>query len=203
MCSICLCWNVRECVRVCLVWPSCLSRSTALSVDRRATPALMNTNRSVTRSSAIRTKRRCKTNPSCFTKRFRCISNWSRQINMESPPEPETVPRKSASEASASVEDSPVKPDSKPETDKPAPVRRQSCSSTNKGKLEEPNRNLLVDYFPAQPSSRRSNLSLILKLQSLHVVKLFHISTEFAIDKTSWYFTYIEAWWWSSVHMHA
>ncbi|KAI7813840.1 putative RAR-related orphan receptor A, partial [Triplophysa rosa] len=51
---------------------------------------------------------------------------------MESPPEPVTVPDKSASAAGASLEDSPVKLEGKAETDKPAPVRRQSCSSTNK-----------------------------------------------------------------------
>lgn len=76
-------------------------------------------------------------------------------MKMESPPESVTVPRKSASEADASVEDSPVKLDSKAETDKPAPVRRQSCSSTNKGKLEEQNQSLLVEYFPFYSSSRR------------------------------------------------
>ncbi|KAA0723283.1 Nuclear receptor ROR-alpha [Triplophysa tibetana] len=51
---------------------------------------------------------------------------------MESPPEPVTVPDKRASAAGASLEDSPVKLEGKVETDKPAPVRRQSCSSTNK-----------------------------------------------------------------------
>ncbi|XP_051505432.1 nuclear receptor ROR-alpha B-like isoform X2 [Myxocyprinus asiaticus] len=55
---------------------------------------------------------------------------------MESPPELVTEPGKSASEAGTSVDDSPVKPDSKAETEKPALVRRQSCSSTNKAQIE-------------------------------------------------------------------
>ncbi|XP_051950364.1 nuclear receptor ROR-alpha B-like isoform X2 [Xyrauchen texanus] len=55
---------------------------------------------------------------------------------MESSPVSVTEPGKSACEAGNSVEDSPVKPDSKAETDKPALVRRQSCSSTNKAQIE-------------------------------------------------------------------
>lgn len=123
-----------ETIVVMHVWCDHQLSSTALSVDRRATPALMNTNRSVIHSSATRTNRRCNRNRNYLTNQSYCNSNWYPHTNMESPPEPVTLSDKSASEAGASLEDSPVKPDSKAETDKPAPVKRQSCSSTNKGK---------------------------------------------------------------------
>jgi len=165
MCHIWLYWNVLESMSiVCLAWP-CLALNSAVCGQNSHTRS--HEHWSVTRSSAIRTKRRCKTNPNCSTKRSNCKSNWKPQMKMESPPESVTVPRKSA-EAGASVEDSPVKLDSKAETDKPAPVRRQSCSSTNRGKLEEQNQSLLVDYFQSYSSSRRSNFEFN-KLQSLHV----------------------------------
>lgn len=157
-----------EHVSVCLLCDR-VSRSTALSVDRRATPAPMNTNRSVTRSSAIRTKRRCKTNASCLTKRSHCISNWNPQMNMESPPESVASPLKSASEADASVEDSRVKLDSKAEPDKPAPVRRQSCSSTNRGKAWRTEPKLACGLFSSLIKFAEIKFEPNLELQSLHV----------------------------------
>lgn len=161
MCHIWLCWNVSS--MSVYVWCDRVSRSTALSVDRRATPAPMNTNRSVTRSSAIRTKRRCKTNPSFSTKRSHCVSNWNPQMSMESPPESVASPRKSASEADASVEDS------KAEPDKPAPVRRQSCSSTNRGKAWRTEPKLACELFSSLIKFAEIKFEANLELQSLHV----------------------------------
>ncbi len=151
------------------VWCDRVSRSTALSVDRRATPAPMNTNRSVTRSSAIRTKRRCKTNPSCSTKRSYYINIWTTQTNMESPPESLASPCKSASEADASLEDSPMKLDSKAEPDKPAPVRRQSCSSTNRGKAWRTQPKLACELFSRLIKFAEIKFEPNFELHSLHV----------------------------------
>ncbi|KAG5839677.1 hypothetical protein ANANG_G00207470, partial [Anguilla anguilla] len=52
---------------------------------------------------------------------------------MESPPDPASDPGNSASEPATPVRDTPVNLDSLRKADQQAPVRRQSCSSTNRG----------------------------------------------------------------------
>ncbi|KAJ8344544.1 hypothetical protein SKAU_G00318730 [Synaphobranchus kaupii] len=51
---------------------------------------------------------------------------------MESPPDPASDPGNSASEPATPVRDTPVNLDSLRKADQQAPVRRQSCSSTNR-----------------------------------------------------------------------
>lgn len=53
---------------------------------------------------------------------------------MESPPDPTSEPGKSASEAASAVRESPLNLDALRKAEHQAPVRRHSCSSTNRGK---------------------------------------------------------------------
>lgn len=53
---------------------------------------------------------------------------------MESPPDPTSEPGKSASEAASAVRESPLNLDTLRKAEHQAPVRRHSCSSTNRGK---------------------------------------------------------------------
>ncbi|KAF5902508.1 nuclear receptor ROR-alpha isoform X1 [Clarias magur] len=52
---------------------------------------------------------------------------------MESPPDPTSEPGKSASEAASAVRESPLNLDALRKAEHQAPVRRHSCSSTNRG----------------------------------------------------------------------
>ncbi|KAF7702095.1 hypothetical protein HF521_001378 [Silurus meridionalis] len=51
---------------------------------------------------------------------------------MESPPDPTSEPGKSASEAASAVRESPLNLDALRKAEHQAPVRRHSCSSTNR-----------------------------------------------------------------------
>lgn len=53
---------------------------------------------------------------------------------MESPPDPASDPGNSASEPATPVRETPVNLETLRKADHPAPVRRQTCSSTNRGK---------------------------------------------------------------------
>ncbi|KAL4641945.1 nuclear receptor ROR-alpha isoform X1 [Arapaima gigas] len=53
---------------------------------------------------------------------------------MESPPDPASDPGNSATEPATPVRDTPVNLETLRKADHQAPVRRQSCSSTNRGK---------------------------------------------------------------------
>lgn len=53
---------------------------------------------------------------------------------MESPPDPTSEPGKSASEAASVLRESPLNLDALRKAEHQAPVRRHSCSSTNRGK---------------------------------------------------------------------
>ncbi|TSM52304.1 hypothetical protein Baya_8066 [Bagarius yarrelli] len=52
---------------------------------------------------------------------------------MESPPDPTSEPGKSASETASAVRDSPLNLDALRKAEHQTPVRRHSCSSTNRG----------------------------------------------------------------------
>ncbi|CAB1446700.1 unnamed protein product [Pleuronectes platessa] len=52
---------------------------------------------------------------------------------MESPPDPASDPGNSASEPATPVRETPVNLETLRKADHPAPVRRQTCSSTNRG----------------------------------------------------------------------
>ncbi|KAI3370704.1 hypothetical protein L3Q82_007261 [Scortum barcoo] len=54
---------------------------------------------------------------------------------MESPPDPASDPGNSASEPATPVRETPVNLETLRKADHPAPVRRQTCSSTNRGKV--------------------------------------------------------------------
>uniref|UniRef100_A0A3Q2FZ54 Uncharacterized protein n=1 Tax=Cyprinodon variegatus TaxID=28743 RepID=A0A3Q2FZ54_CYPVA len=53
---------------------------------------------------------------------------------MESPPDPASDPGNSASEPATPVRETPVNLETLRKAEHPAPVRKQSCSSTNRGK---------------------------------------------------------------------
>uniref|UniRef100_A0A8C9SC12 Uncharacterized protein n=1 Tax=Scleropages formosus TaxID=113540 RepID=A0A8C9SC12_SCLFO len=53
---------------------------------------------------------------------------------MESPPDPASDPGNSATEPATPVRDTPVNLETLRKAEHQAPVRRQSCSSTNRGK---------------------------------------------------------------------
>uniref|UniRef100_A0A3Q2SQ65 Uncharacterized protein n=1 Tax=Fundulus heteroclitus TaxID=8078 RepID=A0A3Q2SQ65_FUNHE len=53
---------------------------------------------------------------------------------MESPPDPASDPGNSASEPATPVRETPVNLETLRKADHPAPVRKQTCSSTNRGK---------------------------------------------------------------------
>lgn len=53
---------------------------------------------------------------------------------MESPPDPASDPGNSASEPATPVRETPVNLETLRKADHPAPVRRQTCSSTNRGR---------------------------------------------------------------------
>uniref|UniRef100_A0A8C7FM62 Uncharacterized protein n=1 Tax=Oncorhynchus kisutch TaxID=8019 RepID=A0A8C7FM62_ONCKI len=53
---------------------------------------------------------------------------------MESPPDPASDPANSASEPATPARETPVNLETLRKADHPAPVRRQTCSSTNRGK---------------------------------------------------------------------
>uniref|UniRef100_A0A3B4CCJ2 Uncharacterized protein n=1 Tax=Pygocentrus nattereri TaxID=42514 RepID=A0A3B4CCJ2_PYGNA len=53
---------------------------------------------------------------------------------MESPPDPTSDPGNSASESATPVRETPVNLETLRKAEHQAPVRRQSCSSTNRGK---------------------------------------------------------------------
>ena len=55
---------------------------------------------------------------------------------MESPPDPASDPGNSASEPATPVRETPVNLETLRKADHPAPVRRQTCSSTNRGELD-------------------------------------------------------------------
>uniref|UniRef100_A0A3B3CT39 Uncharacterized protein n=1 Tax=Oryzias melastigma TaxID=30732 RepID=A0A3B3CT39_ORYME len=52
---------------------------------------------------------------------------------MESPPDPASDPGNSVSEPATPVRETPVNLETLRKADHPAPVRRQTCSSTNRG----------------------------------------------------------------------
>uniref|UniRef100_A0A3B5QKF0 Uncharacterized protein n=1 Tax=Xiphophorus maculatus TaxID=8083 RepID=A0A3B5QKF0_XIPMA len=55
---------------------------------------------------------------------------------MESPPDPASDPGNSASEPATPVRETPVNLETLRKADHPAPVRKQTCSSTNRGKQQ-------------------------------------------------------------------
>ncbi|KAM7396733.1 hypothetical protein PAMP_019750 [Pampus punctatissimus] len=57
---------------------------------------------------------------------------------MESPPDPASDPGNSASEPATPVRETPVNLETLRKADHPAPVRRQTCSSTNRGGVLRP-----------------------------------------------------------------
>ncbi|TNN51630.1 Nuclear receptor ROR-alpha [Liparis tanakae] len=55
---------------------------------------------------------------------------------MESPPDPASDPGNSASEPATPVRETPVNLETLRKAEHPAPVRRQTCSSTNRGQKQ-------------------------------------------------------------------
>lgn len=71
---------------------------------------------------------------------------------MESPPDPTSEPGKSASEAASAVRESPLNLDALRKAEHQAPVRRHSCSSTNRGKCTSNTTSVLAVVHMQQTS---------------------------------------------------
>lgn len=82
---------------------------------------------------------------------------------MESPPDPASDPGNSASEPATPVRETPVNLETLRKADHPAPVRRQTCSSTNRGKgtafrfLLCDKSGPIVEYFFNETSPEKMN----------------------------------------------
>uniref|UniRef100_A0A3Q0QVK6 Uncharacterized protein n=1 Tax=Amphilophus citrinellus TaxID=61819 RepID=A0A3Q0QVK6_AMPCI len=85
---------------------------------------------------------------------------------MESPPDPASDPGNSASEPATPVRETPVNLETLRKADHPAPVRRQTCSSTNRGKRTG---------FPLSLDEKYRHLTYSIKSKSNYSPSVFFI----------------------------
>uniref|UniRef100_A0A3Q3J7B7 RAR related orphan receptor A n=1 Tax=Monopterus albus TaxID=43700 RepID=A0A3Q3J7B7_MONAL len=103
---------------------------------------------------------------------------------MESPPDPASDPGNSASEPATPVRETPVNLETLRKADHPAPVRRQTCSSTNRGVLSKYNMDVqgclctpvLGDYLPKVIWDHSMPLIIPESIQHLHLFCSIHPS---------------------------